>query len=345
MSKLTTNLSILFGLALLMLTGCEQDTTATLPQPGEEPAEVLFSARIASAQVTTRVENYNDEKTSFNERDKIGLFTWRNSITVPNQHLANIMLVSDENGNNLTADGQKIYFPLQTEALQLSAYHPYSTEAVSGSTVKVRSELQEGDAYTNYITDPLWAQKAITKSDIQTNPTVTLNFSHCMARLKIYVYTTSTTTDYYLENIQVVYSLRQAGTLDLMTGKITTAEMEDTYYDHNYTTNNQLPTSETGVPQYDHTILPAETLPTGEYGIPFMVSAIVIKVSYMEGDVKKSGEYIAYYARDVDSSQYIKPSSGKTVRVNIKFDPSTSLSSNINGWNSEETTINTPHAR
>ena len=68
-----------------------------------------------------------------------------------------------------------------------------------------------------------------------------------------------------------------------------------------------------------------------------MVKSINIEVSYMEGGVKKSGEYIAYYARDVDSSQYIKPSSGKTVRVNIKFDPSTSLSSNINGWNSEET--------
>lgn len=337
MSKLTTNLSILFGLALLMLTGCEQNTTATLPQPGEEPAEVLFSARIASAQVSTRVENYNDERTSFQNGDQIGLFTWRNSMTVSNQHLANIKLVSNENGSNLTADGQKIYFPLQTEALHLSAYYPYSPDAVSGSTVKVRSELEEEAAYTNYITDPLWAQTEITKSAIKTNPTATLNFSHCMARLKIYVYTTSTTTNYNLEKIQVLYSLRQAGTLDLMTGKITPEEMEDTYYDHNYTTNNQLPTSDTGEPQYDHTILPAECLPTGQYPILFMVKSINIEVSYMEGGVKKSGTYTAYYASDVDASQYIKPSSGKTVRVNIKFDPSTSLSSNINGWNSEET--------
>ena len=191
MSKLTTNLSILFGLALLMLTGCEQDTTATLPQPGEEPAEVLFSARIAQVDISTRANNYTPQEV-FQSGNKIGLFGWKTQITDENQYLGNVKLVSNKGGSSLTADGQKIYFPVQTQTLQLCAYYPYSnTDAVSGSTVKVRSELEEGAGYTNYITDPLWAQTAITKSDIQTNPTATLNFSHCMARLKIYVYTTS----------------------------------------------------------------------------------------------------------------------------------------------------------
>ena len=339
MSKLTTNLSILFGLALLMLTGCEQNTTVVLPQPGEEPAEVLFSARIASAQVSTRVENYNDERTSFHAGDQIGLFAWKHAYSIDYPHLTNIKLVSDEGGNNLKAEGQKIYFPINTDKLTLTAYYPHSETAVnlSEETVNIRSELEEGAAYTKYIKDPLWAKTELTKPEDHSSPTAILNFSHMMARLKIYVYTTSTVTDFYLEKIQVLYSQRQAGTLNILTGQIATVEMENTNYDHTYTTDNQLPTSETGNPQYDHTILPAESLPTGPYSVEFMVKAIHIEVSYMEESVKKTGSYTAYSAWDVDPSQYIKPSSGKTVRVNIKFDPSTSLSSNINGWNSEET--------
>ena len=124
MSKLTTNLSILFGLALLMLTGCEQDTTATLPQPGEEPAEVLFSARIAQVDISTRT-NYTS-KDNFVTNDEIGLFGWKTQNTDESPYLGNVKLVSNEGGLSLTADGQKIYFPVQTQTLQLCAYYPYS---------------------------------------------------------------------------------------------------------------------------------------------------------------------------------------------------------------------------
>ncbi len=333
MSKLTTNLSILFGLALLMLTGCEQDTTATLPQPGEEPAEVLFSARIAQVDISTRANNYTPQE-AFQSGNKIGLFGWKTQITDENQYLGNVKLVSNEDGSSLTADGQKIYFPVQTQTLQLCAYYPYSNTDVSGNHVNIRSELESP---STAITDPLWGQTSVTKPTNSTPATANFSMDHRMGRLKIYVYQDPAISGTnYLTKIQVVFYNQQIGTMNITNGQINAANNTETTYTDSYPTT-ALPTDATGDPQYDHTILPAEAISTNS-----AVKSITITIA-SESEPDSPGNYVIYDA--TSGSPAIKPTNGGVTRINVKFNPSTSLSSNINGWNSEETIINTPHAR
>lgn len=332
MSKLTTNLSILFGLALLMLTGCEQDTTATLPQPGEEPAEVLFSARIAQVDISTRA-NYIP-KEAFQSGNEIGLFGWKTQISDENQYLGNVKLVSNENGNNLTADGQKIYFPVQTQTLQLCAYYPYSDTDVSGNHVNIRSELVSP---STAITDPLWGKTEVTKPTNSTPATASFNMAHRMGRLKIYVYKDeSVLTAYYLKGIQVVFYNQQIGTMNITNGKITATNSTETTYTDSYE-SPALSTVTGGDPQYDHTILPAEAISENS-----AVKSITITIA-SGSEAGSPGNYVIYDA--TSGSPAIKPTNGGVTRINVKFNPTTLTSANINGWNSEETTINTPHAR
>ena len=328
MSKLTTNLSILFGLALLMLTGCEQDTTATLPQPGEEPAEVLFSARIAQVAISTRA-NYTP-KEAFQSGNEIGLFGWKTQISDENQYLGNVKLVSNDNGTSLTAEGQKIYFPVQTQTLQLCAYYPYSnTDAVSGSTVKVRSELEEGAGYTNYITDPLWGQTSVTKPTTSTPATASFSMDHRMGRLKIYIYQDPAISGTnYLTKIQVVFYNQQIGTMNITNGQITATNNTETTYTDNYDSPT-LSTDASGDSQYDHTILPAEAISANS-----AVKSITITIA-SESEAGSPGNYVIYDA--TSGSPAIKPTNGGVTRINVKFNPTTLTSANINGWNSEET--------
>ena len=326
MSKLTTNLSILFGLALLMLTGCEQDTTATLPQPGEEPAEVLFSARIAQVDISTRT-NYTS-KDNFVTNDKIGLFGWKNTIIDENQYLGNIKLVSKDGGSSLTADGQKIYFPVQTQTLQLCAYYPYSNTDVSGNHVNIQSELEPP---STAITDPLWGQTSVTKPNTSTPATASFNMAHRMGRLKIYVYKDeSVLTPYYLKSIKVEFYNQQIGSMNITNGKITRANNTGTSYTDDYTT--ELSTDATALPQYDHTILPAEAISANS-----AVKRITITIdSTAESiDPATAGEYEIYDA-ETTGSQAIKPINSSVIRINVKFNPSTMTKANISGWSTDE---------
>ena len=324
MSKLTTNLSILFSFALLMLTGCEQNTAEVLPPQGEEPAEVLFSARIADVQISTRT-NYT-EKTGFALNDKIGLFAWKENNTAETAFIENSLLVSNAGGTELTASGQKIYFPYQATVLGLYAYHPYSATAVSGNLVKIKSELEsEGDD----ITDPLWAQPTIQKTD---NPKkATFNFSHRMARLKIYIYKASEATEtYQLDAIEVTFYNKQTGTMNIVNGEIVNNNQSETTYIDTYTTTT-LTTDESGTPQYDHTILPFEAV-NGESST---VRRIVIKVS-KTGETSNQETYEVYNAEAQGNTTFIKPSYGKVTRINVKFNPSTTASASLSAWGSDE---------
>ena len=333
MSKLTTNLSILFGLAILMLTGCEQDTTATLPQPGEEPAEVLFSARIAQVDISTRTSTNYTSKDNFVTNDQIGLFGWKNTITDENQYLGNVKLVSNDGGLSLTADGQKIYFPVQTQTLQLCAYYPFSGTHTTGNHVNIQSELE---TTSTGISDPLWGQTSVDKPTTSTPATASFNMAHRMGRLKIYVYKDeSVLTAYYLKSIKVEFYNQQIGSMNITNGQITAANNTETPYTDDYTT--ELSTDATALPQYDHTILPAEAISANS-----AVKSITITIA-SESEPGSPGNYVIYDA--TSGSPAIKPTNGGVTRINVKFNPTTLTSANINGWNSEETIINTPHAR
>ena len=321
MSKLTTNLSILLSFALLMLTGCEQNTAEVLPPQGEEPAEVLFSARIADVQISTRT-NYT-EKTGFALNDKIGLFAWKEENTSESAYIENSLLVSNAGGSELTAPGQKIYFPYQANSLNLYAYYPYSNTTVSNNLVNIQSELENIEGY---IKDPLWAKTTIQKTD---NPKkATFNFSHRMARLKIYVYKdVEVIEDYQLEDIQVTFYNKQTGTLNIVTGEIASATATEEIYTDTYDTGT-LSLEETGTPQYDHTILPADAISGNS-----AVKSIVISVSKTDGT---PADYTIYNAEADGNTTFIKPSYGKVIRINVKFNPSTTASASLSAWGSDE---------
>lgn len=331
MSKLTTNLSILFGLALLMLTGCEQNTTVVLPQPGEEPAEVLFSARIAQVEVSTRA-NYVPQET-FLENDEIGLFGWKTeTIKNENQYLGNVKLVSDAGGSNLTSDGQKIYFPVQTQILSLCAYYPYSDTEVSGTKVNIKSELETTEAYNSYIKDPLWGQTSVDKPTSSTPATAEFNMAHRMGRLKIYVYKDAgVALAYYLKSIKVVFYNKQVGTMDITNGEISATNTTVATYTDSYE-SPELSTEATGDPQYDHTILPSKTEATGS-----VVKSITITIaSIAEGVVPESAGNYEIYNAEATGSTAIKPKNGDVTRVNVKFNPSTMTKASIGNWSDEE---------
>ena len=129
---------------------------------------------------------------------------------------------------------------------------------------------------------------------------------------------------------------QQIGTMNITNGQITATNNTETTYTDSYESTT-LSTEDTGDSQYDHTILPAEAISGNS-----AVKSITITIA-SGSEPGQTGDYIIYDA--TSGSPAIKPTNGGVTRINVKFNPSTLANANINGWNSEETTINTPHAR
>lgn len=258
------NILYLLSLVLLMLTGCEAEApTALLPTTGEGPVEVRFHAINVGADVTVSRANYSDVATSLQE-DKIGIwneFYNNRSLTYASTTTENDKTIYTFN----TTDGSKIYYPYDTEELPVYAYAPYSEEAFDQETqsVLVKSEWEEGDAYSNYITDPIWAKDIITKEA----PTAEFGFTHQMSRLKIEWKTVptpdndNTSVDDWNSNTYTGYKLiltfdrTQHGRMNIIDGTITPTENGDyTYTETGSATGTSTPTS------IDHTILPGSIL-------------------------------------------------------------------------------------
>lgn len=237
-----------------MLTGCEAETpTALLPTTGEGPVEVRFHAINVGAGVTVSRANYNDIETSLQEAE-IGIwneFYDNTSLTYISSTTTNGKTIYTFSPTN----GGKIYYPYETEKLPIHAYAPYSETAFDAQTgaVNVKSEWVEEPAYSNYITDPIWACDTITKEA----PTAKLGFKHQMARLKMDI-TPETGVTYSSYTIELTLDRTQHGQMSLTTGDITPTEMdegEDYIYTETYhSEDGEMPTS------YDHTILPGTKL-------------------------------------------------------------------------------------
>lgn len=247
------NILYLLSLVLLMLTGCEAETpTALLPSPGEGPVEVRFHAINVGAGVTVSRADYSDVATSLQE-DKIGIwneFYDNTSLTYKSSTTTNEKTTYTFEPTN----GGKIYYPYDTEKLPVHAYAPYSetTFDAQTGTVNVKSEWVEEPAYSNYITDPIWACDTITKEA----PTAELGFKHQMARLKMDIIPETGVT-YSSYTIKLTLDRTQHGQMSLTTGEITpTSQNEDYSYIETYdsSVDSDMQTS------YDHTILPGTKL-------------------------------------------------------------------------------------
>lgn len=274
------NILYLLSLVLLMLTGCEAEApTALLPTKGEGPVEVRFHAINVGAGVTVSRANYSDVATSLQE-NKIGIW---------NEFYDNISLTYTENTtpNLSTTNNEKIYYPYDTEELPIHAYAPYSETALQTETesVLVRSEWEEEDAYSHYITDPIWACDTITKEA----PTAELGFKHQMARLKMDI-TPETRVTYSSYTIELTFDRTQHGQMSLATGEITPTGMDEgedyTYTEtYNSSVDNEMPIS------YDHTILPGTKLK--KITIQFVSDNETKNYEYTYTDDKPFNEFVA----------------------------------------------------
>ena len=236
------NILYLISLMLLMLTGCEADTSiAPFPNEGEEPIEVRLHATTVGVGVEV------SRATALDGSSQIGMTggTYQNiALNYDNSTTPNLS----------TANGSKIYYPLQTTSMNIYAYAPYSEEAYNyeENTVLVKSEWQEGG---RYITDPIWAKTSVTKD----NPTGTLTFAHVMSRLQIYL-VHDQVKEYTDIRIEIDFDRSQYGTMSLETGVITSANLHDDTYKRSVDNQTLLPKENTDTPQLDATILPGTVL-------------------------------------------------------------------------------------
>ena len=229
------------------------------------------------------------EKTALVNGDQIGIW---------NEFYPNISLTYTENGDptNLnTTNDEIIYYPLQTEQLNVYAYAPYSeTETnLENKTVNVRSEWEDHTTYKNYLTDPLWAWSTITKE----NRTARFKFQHQMARLKIHLENVNQPNSY---EIMLVFDRTQRGTMNLENGNIEPSESngEYKYYiKHISKLNETIPT------EYDYTILPGTVL-----------KEIDIQYSEKGSFIKKYN--IKVTEEDKKFQQFV---SGRINKINIDF--------------------------
>ena len=287
------NILYLISLMLLMLTGCEADTSiAPFPNEGEEPVEVRFHATTVGASVEVSRANY--EEKGLETGDKIGICNeWYDNIALDYTEGANPNLSIENNG--------KIYYPYQTTEMKVFAYAPYSaTETdTENMTVNVRSEWEEDATYANYITAPLWSEPStITKE----NPKAEFKFSHAMARLKITLENVPTASlSPYNHAIMLVFDCPQRGTMSLEDGSITPMETGGNYRYYIKYQKKQLadaiPTS------YDYTILPGSKL-----------KEIDVQYTDESGFIKK---YYYKYTEDKPFNPFV---AGTIIHMHIDFD-------------------------
>ena len=240
------NILYLISLMLLMLTGCEADTSwAPLPGEGEEPVEVRLHATTLGASV--EVTRASGDTIQLPENTQVGM---------TGGTYQNLSLTYDDNTRALKrTDQDKIYYPLQTDTMHIYAYAPFKEEAYiyEEDSVLIRSDWETLQNSSSYITNPIWANASVTKD----NPTDTLTFKHAMSRLQICLID-SVNVNYKEHYIELILDRPQHGKMSMKTGKIkSNAKGEGNYYTYadSYKIIHELGESTTD-PYYTHTLIP-----------------------------------------------------------------------------------------
>lgn len=244
------NILYLISLMLLMLTGCEADTSiAPFPNEGEEPVEVRLHATTVGVGVEVTRASGDTIPLPENMR-KIGMLggTYQNlSLTYYN----------DTSALKRTDQGT-IYYPLQTDTMHIYAYAPFNEKAYISDedSVKVKSDWETSQDFDDYITDPIWAKTSVTKS----NPTGTLTFKHVMSKLQIYLVSEEEGKTYTDISLMIDFDGSQYGKMSMETGEITPAQTGGWTYEKSEITLTLYPKGNTNRPHDEFTILPATEL-------------------------------------------------------------------------------------
>ena len=243
------NILYLISLILLMLTGCEAETSlAPFPNEGEEPIEVRLHATTFGSGIEV------SRATALDGVSQIGMTGGTYQNLTLNYNTSTKALN--------TTDQSKIYYPLQTETMNIYTYAPYSAEAYdeAENTIRVKSEWHEGDNLDDYITDPIWATTAVTKEQaVNGIVSASLQFKHVMSRLQIFFVHDRGKT---YENIDfsIEFDKVQYGKMSMETGEITPAYSGSEIYKREMGSKTLDSKENTTTPQYDYTVFPGSIL-------------------------------------------------------------------------------------
>lgn len=336
MSK-RVNILSLFSTMLLLLTGCEQETSLSplLPAGEKEPVEIHLSARVAEVStVITRAET--DFYTTLTG-STVGLYglkgrgaSFTDSIYMDNRSLKYI------NGD-LTSSTAKVYFPTGRDSALLYAYCPYTSDPIplpgnaTGRCIRVKGGMSTtSDEWADAPKDPLYAFAKSTivrkkKEETEATPSgkAELKFIHRMARLQILVMTNAL-EDYWLQAVHVTFASHQHGYMDLRTGEIITADA--TPETCTKTLADQSIESVSATPQLDYSALP---------GIKAVTKIqLIVKI----GEALEGEEYNVFDAEEGGTT--IDLESGATTKVTINFNPGTQVTASLdNTWQTSEVPI------
>ena len=338
MSKRVNILYLFSTMLLLLLTGCEQEASLTPLPNGEEPVEIRLSARVAD--VSTEITRAGTDFHTSLVGTTIGLYGLRgvgesfsDSIYMHNRDLE-----YDSQNASLTSSTSKIYFPTGREKAFLYAYCPYTDAPIplpgNGKKLCIRVKggmsSDAGYDWLNVSDDPLYAQaesSIVRKQADETGATPSGNahfdFIHRMARLKVLV-TTQATEEYYLQAINVTFTVHQHGYMDISTGDITTAYAAKEVCTETFT---DVSFRNTTTPQLDYSAFPGKgTIAKIE---------LIVKMGVTAGTGATYTVFEAEPGRDID----LEP--GKTTKVTINFNPSANASASLdNTWETSEVPIN-----
>ena len=215
------NILYLFAFMLLMLTGCEAESSlAPLPNAGEEPVELRFHARVVGADVSVARSEYTPED-MLQAGDRIGIW---------NEFYHNLQMTCKEThatDNRIAlemTDGSRLLYPYATSMMTVCAYAPYVEQPVDG-TVPVTTEWepqQEG------IKDPIWGSVQVEKAEDVRLVNAELGFAHRMARLQIVF--TGDAPNVSNVSVTLTFDAPQHGVMNLADGNMTSATQEEKTY-------------------------------------------------------------------------------------------------------------------
>lgn len=335
MSK-RVNILSLFSTMLLLLTGCEQETSLSplLPSGEKEPVEIHLSARVAEVStVITRAET--DFYTTLTG-NPVGLYglkgrgaSFTDSIYMDNRSL-------EYKNGLLTSSTAKVYFPTGRDSALLYAYYPYTSDPiplpgnVTGRCIRVKGGMSTtSDEWTDAPKDPLYAfakstivRKKEGETEVTPSGKAELKFIHRMARLQILVMTNAL-EDYRLQAVHVTFASHQHGYMDLRTGEIITA---DATPETCTKTPAEQSLKDVLTPQLDYSALPGTQAVTK------------IRLTVKIGEALEGEEYNVFDAEEGGTT--IDLESGATTKVTINFNPGTQVAASLdNTWQMSEVPI------
>lgn len=331
-----TNILLYFGVALALLTGCDQETTIVPPPCGEDTVEVNLSASVSTIE-TTITRNGIITGTELAERESIGVFgltEQEGSFAAP--YLNNLEYLYTGPSGALTLNGSAaINYPPGQDKLYLYAYYPYtsaaSTDASGNASIPVSGTQTGNEVATDYLyTGTATGSKALAAAG---NYRISLQLKHAMSILRFNIYTD--TPEYTVESHPTLNSISfttregQEGTMDIRTGTITSGN-----------SNNRTPvtldyTQESpGIIAYGTPIIKDYLLFPYEDANNSAIRTVKLNVSTPDGTTK---DIVVFDEADNDVNQkqvIVKLKAGYITTINIKYTQSMAAKAGIDTWQS-----------